>query len=134
MPRVRYPSVRWVACPGVYVNLVRRAGTFLCTKAAVAQFLQQGRQGVDGIRGRVVNISSQHGMLYNPGSLAYGVSKAAVVYMTRQIAAEYISQGIVVNAGVQFLSATITNKKLKLTIAFSSDDYCISAQSHRAGS
>ena len=89
---------------------------------------------MDGIRGRVVNISSQHGMLYNPGSLAYGVSKAAVVYMTRQIAAEYISQGIVVNAGVQFLSATITNKKLKLTIAVPSDDYCISAQSHRAGS
>ena len=77
---------------------INAKGNFLLTKAAISQFMLQSRQGPDGIRGRVVNISSQHGMVYCPGSLAYGVSKAAVVYMTRQIAAEYISEGIVVNA------------------------------------
>ena len=60
--------------------------------------MKQSPRGPDGVRGRVVNISSQHGMLACPGSLAYGVSKAAVAYMTRQIGVEYIQHGIVVNA------------------------------------
>uniref|UniRef100_A0A7S4R8A5 Ketoreductase domain-containing protein n=1 Tax=Alexandrium monilatum TaxID=311494 RepID=A0A7S4R8A5_9DINO len=73
-------------------------GVFLCTKAAVSQFLRQDRREPDGIRGRVVNVSSQHGMLYCPGNVAYGTSKAAVAYMTRQIGCEYIREGVVVNA------------------------------------
>lgn len=40
---------------------VNAKGVFLFSKAAVAQFLQQPRLGPDGIRGRIVNISSQHG-------------------------------------------------------------------------
>ena len=60
--------------------------------------MTQTPRGPDGIRGRVVNISSQHGMVACPGSLAYGVSKAAVAYMTRQVGVEYIGHGIVVNA------------------------------------
>jgi NAD(P)-dependent dehydrogenase (short-subunit alcohol dehydrogenase family) len=77
---------------------VNAKGNFLCTKAAVGQMMTQERRGADKIRGRVVNISSQHGMVHCPGSLAYGVSKAAVAYMTRQIGVEYIKDGIVVNA------------------------------------
>lgn len=72
-------------------------GVFLCTKAAVAQFMKQERSA-DGIRGRVVNISSQHGMLHCPGNVAYGTSKACVAYMTKQIGSEYIREGVVVNA------------------------------------
>ena len=37
-------------------------------------------------------------MLYCPGNVAYGTSKAAVAYMTKQIGSEYIQDGIVVNA------------------------------------
>lgn len=73
-------------------------GVFLCTKAAIEQFLKQDCSGSDGIRGRVVNISSQHGMVHCPGNVGYGTSKAAVAYFTRQVACDYISQGIVVNA------------------------------------
>jgi len=40
---------------------VNAKGVFLFSKAAVAQFLLQPRLGPDGIRGRIVNISSQHG-------------------------------------------------------------------------
>ena len=77
---------------------VNAKGVFLCSKAAVAQFLTQPRRGPDGIRGRIVNISSQHGMVWCPGNAAYGTSKAAVAYLTRQVGSEYISEGVVVNA------------------------------------
>ena len=50
------------------------------------------------MRGRIVNISSQHGMVASPEDIAYGTSKAGVVYMTRQIAVDYAQDGIVCNA------------------------------------
>ena len=50
------------------------------------------------MRGRIVNISSQHGMIRAPNDFAYGVGKATVVYMTRQIAGDYAEHGIVCNA------------------------------------
>jgi len=72
-------------------------GPFLCSRAAVAQFLRQEPRGPDGIRGRIVNVASQHGMVHCPGSVGYGTSKAAVVYMTRQIGCEYVERGVIVN-------------------------------------
>lgn len=78
------------------VMAVNLKGVFLGCKAAVAQMLTQEKRGE--VRGRIVNISSQHGMIASPNHLAYGVSKAGVVYMTRQIAADYAKDGIVCNA------------------------------------
>lgn len=75
---------------------VNLKGVFLGCRAAVRQMLTQERRGE--VRGRIVNISSQHGMIASPDHLAYGVSKAGVVYMTRQIAADYAGEGIVCNA------------------------------------
>jgi NAD(P)-dependent dehydrogenase (short-subunit alcohol dehydrogenase family) len=75
---------------------VNLKGVFLGCKAAAAQMLTQEPRAE--VRGRIVNISSQHGMISSPGHLAYGVSKAGVVYMTRQIAADYAKDGIVCNA------------------------------------
>ena len=43
------------------IMAVNAKGVFLFSKAAVQQFLQQPRLGPEGIRGRIVNISSQHG-------------------------------------------------------------------------
>lgn len=37
-------------------------------------------------------------MLYCPGNVAYGTSKAAVAYLTKQVGSEYIQDGVVVNA------------------------------------
>jgi NAD(P)-dependent dehydrogenase (short-subunit alcohol dehydrogenase family) len=37
-------------------------------------------------------------MIACPGDIAYGVSKAGTVYITRQIANDYAAQGIVCNA------------------------------------
>lgn len=44
------------------------------TDGTAPSFTQAGL-GPDGVRGRVVNISSQHGMVSCPGNLAYGASK-----------------------------------------------------------
>lgn len=75
---------------------VNGKGVFLGCRAAVRQMLQQDLVGE--VRGRIVNISSQHGMVRAPNSFAYGVGKATVVYMTRQIAGDYAEHGIVCNA------------------------------------
>ncbi|WP_420404868.1 SDR family NAD(P)-dependent oxidoreductase [Nisaea sp.] len=75
---------------------VNAKGVFFGCKRAVQQMLTQPAR--DGVRGRIVNISSQHGMIRSPNDLAYGTGKAAVVYMTRQIAGDYAAEGIVCNA------------------------------------
>ena len=77
------------------VMAVNLKGSFLCARAAVRQML--GQPVVDEARGRIVNITSQHGMIAAPEDFAYGVSKSGLVYMTRQIAADYGRQHIVCN-------------------------------------
>ncbi len=78
------------------VMAVNLKGVFFGCKAAVQQMLGQEIRGE--ARGRIVNISSQHGMIAAPQDIAYGVGKSGVVYMTRQIAADYGKQAIVCNA------------------------------------
>ena len=78
------------------VMAVNLKGVFFGCKRAVQQMIVQAPRAE--ARGRIVNISSQHGMIAAPRDFAYGVSKAGVVYMTRQIAADYAADGIVCNA------------------------------------
>jgi NAD(P)-dependent dehydrogenase (short-subunit alcohol dehydrogenase family) len=78
------------------VMAVNIKGVFFGCKRAVQQMLTQ--ELVGDARGRLINISSQHGMICSPNDIAYGVGKAGVVYMTRQIASDYAKQGIVCNA------------------------------------
>jgi NAD(P)-dependent dehydrogenase (short-subunit alcohol dehydrogenase family) len=75
---------------------VNLTGVFLCCRAAARQMLMQPLH--DEVRGRIVNLSSQHGMIAAPDDLAYGVGKAGVAYLTRQVAADYAADGIVCNA------------------------------------
>lgn len=75
---------------------INLTGVFFGCKRAVQQMLTQ--PVVDGVCGRIVNISSQHGMISSPGSFAYGVTKSGIVYMTRQIASDYAKQHIICNA------------------------------------
>ena len=79
------------------VMAVNLGGVFLMARAAVRAMLTQAPRA-DGTRGRLVNISSQHGMIAAPQDVSYGTSKAGVAYITRQIAADYAAQGIVCNA------------------------------------
>ena len=75
---------------------VNVGGVFLMCRAAVQRML--GQEIRNEARGRIVNLSSQHGMIAAPEDIAYGTSKSAVVYMTRQIAADYGPDSIICNA------------------------------------
>ena len=83
-----------------WVMDVNLKGVYLCCRRAVEQMLRQDPRGTEGneCRGRIINISSQHGMVSAPNDFAYGVGKSGVVYMTRQIAADYAKEGIICNA------------------------------------
>ena len=78
------------------VMAVNADGYFYCCKRAVAQMLQQPIRGE--ARGRIINISSQHGMVGAPNDIAYGTGKACAVYLTRQIATDYGREHILCNA------------------------------------
>lgn len=71
-------------------------GPFLVCKHAVRRMIQQEPR--NEIRGRIVNIGSQFGIIYSPEDFTYGVSKAGLIYMTRHVAAQYAPYGIVCNA------------------------------------
>lgn len=75
---------------------VNLRGVFLCCKRAIAEMVEQ--EPIGEVRGRVVNISSQHGMVGSPGHVAYSASKGGVVNLTRQLAVDYARRGILVNA------------------------------------
>ena len=79
-----------------HVMAVNAKGVFLGCREAIRRMVEQ--EPVGEVRGRIVNISSQHGMIRAPNDFAYGVGKAAAVYMTRQIAGDYAAHGIVCNA------------------------------------
>jgi glucose 1-dehydrogenase len=71
-------------------------GVFLCSKRSVQQMLTQDPVGE--VRGRIINMSSQHGMVGTPGHVAYCAAKGAVVNLTRQLAVDFARRGIMVNA------------------------------------
>jgi glucose 1-dehydrogenase len=78
------------------IMAVNLRGVFLGCKRAVAAMLEQ--EPVGEVRGRVINISSQHGMIGPPGHVAYAASKGGVVNLTRQVAVDYGPRGVLVNA------------------------------------
>jgi len=75
---------------------VNLRGPFVLCRGAVRQMLTQPMR--NDARGRIINITSQHGMVGAPGHAAYAVSKGALVQLTRQVAVEYGREGIICNA------------------------------------
>ena len=78
------------------VMAVNVDGVYNVLSGGLAQMLAQ--EPVEEVRGRIVIIGSQHGMVASPGGFSYGVSKAAVLQMMRQIAVEHAREGIICNA------------------------------------
>lgn len=99
------------------VMAVNVTGTFLCSKASMATMRQQ-KSGV------IVNFGSVAGLVGIPGMAAYCAAKAAVIGLTKQMAADYTAQGIRVNcvcpgtvAGTQMgqqLLASDTSEETKM--------------------
>ena len=75
---------------------VNLTGVFFGCKRAVQQMLDQ--EIVGEVRGRIVNLSSQLGIVAAPENCSYGVSKAGVDYLTRSVARDYAPRNIVCNA------------------------------------
>lgn len=98
---------------------VNAKGVFLGCKRAIQQMLTQPVVG--DARGRIVNISSQHGMVASPGKFVYGVGKATVVYMTRQIAVDYAEDHIICNAVApgRILTGKPMDEAAEATLAYS---------------
>ena len=78
------------------VMRVNLTGMFYGCKRAVQQMLQQEPR--DEVRGRIINLGSQQGIVTCPGETPYGVSKAGAIYITRQIAVDYAKHLIVCNS------------------------------------
>ena len=71
------------------IMAVNVTGTFLCSQAVLPLMKQHG--------GAIVNMASIAGLIGIPNMPAYCASKAAVIGLTRQMAADYTGQGIRVN-------------------------------------
>ena len=78
------------------IMAVNLRGVFLCCRRAIGAMVEQ--EPIGEARGRVIIISSQHGMIGPPGHLAYAVSKGGLVNMTHQLAVDYARRGVLVNA------------------------------------
>ena len=83
----------WELSPVVWrrvidVNLV---GPFLTCRAVVPQMIKQGY-------GRIVNIASVAGKEGNPNASHYSASKAGLIALTKSLAKELATKGVLVNA------------------------------------
>lgn len=67
-------------------------GSFFVAQAVAKRMVAAGREG------RIVNTASVAGMVVMPQMTAYGMTKAAVIHMTRCLAVEWARYGIAVNA------------------------------------
>jgi 3-oxoacyl-[acyl-carrier protein] reductase len=64
---------------------------FLCTRALIGPMLQRGD-------GRIINIASQLGQIGGVSAVHYSASKAGVIGLTKALAREVSSRGVLVNA------------------------------------
>jgi glucose 1-dehydrogenase len=90
-PLLQTEDADWDAIMGVNLR-----GPYALSQAAIRQMLTQPMRA--DARGRIINITSQHGMVGAPGHFAYAVGKGGLVQMTRQIAVEHGRDGIICNA------------------------------------
>jgi glucose 1-dehydrogenase len=79
-----------------HVMAVNMTGMFNGCKRAIQQMITQEPRAE--VRGRVINLGSQQGIVTSPRDTPYGVSKAGAIYITRQIAVDYAKDLIVCNS------------------------------------
>jgi NAD(P)-dependent dehydrogenase (short-subunit alcohol dehydrogenase family) len=74
-----------------HVTNVNLRGTYLCSKFAIPHFIANHK-------GVIINTSSAYGQVCAPKAAPYCATKAAINQLTRQMALDYGSDGIRVNA------------------------------------
>jgi 3-hydroxybutyrate dehydrogenase len=85
-PVHEFPEEKWDLLIGVMLT-----GTFLCTKYTLPHMMAQRW-------GRIVNISSIHGVVASPFKSAYISAKHGIIGFTRTVALEAAEHGITANA------------------------------------
>lgn len=70
---------------------------FVMSRSVMPLLLAQDPDA-EGVRGRIVNVSSQLGITAAPHAVTYGVAKAGIAQLTRQLAVDFAANGIIVNA------------------------------------
>lgn len=85
-PVHEFPEEKWNLLIGVMLT-----GTFLCTKYALPHMMARRW-------GRIINISSIHGLVASPFKGAYIAAKHGIVGLTRTVALEVAEHGITANA------------------------------------
>lgn len=81
-------------------------GTFFLAQRAARQMIRQNSGG------RIVLMSSVTGVTFHPDLTAYGMSKAAIIFLAKSLGVELAEHGITVNAVAP--GATLTERTIKL--------------------
>ena len=97
-PAIQVSLEEWQST--VDVNLT---GTFLCCQAALKEM-------IPAKYGRIVNVASIAGKEGNPNLAAYSATKGAVIALTKSLAKEAASAGVIINALAPAVIATPMNK------------------------
>jgi NAD(P)-dependent dehydrogenase (short-subunit alcohol dehydrogenase family) len=109
--RVRKPFGEFTADDFDTVIAVNTRAPFLASQAAAAHMRRVGR-------GRIIHIASQLGSVTDTNASLYGLSKAALIYLTRAMAVELAGSGIIVNAvspgttATDFILQTVSGDRL----------------------
>ncbi|MGH9254951.1 MAG: SDR family NAD(P)-dependent oxidoreductase [Vicinamibacterales bacterium] len=109
--RIRKPFGQFGADDFDRLMAVNLRAPVLAAQGAAAYMRVRGR-------GRIINVASQLGTVTDVGASLYGMSKAALLYLTRAMAVELAPFGIVVNAvspgttGTEFILATMHGDRL----------------------
>jgi len=88
----------------VAVNL---KSIYLVCKRVIPEMLRLGK-------GKIINIASMYGMFGSPHTAAYSASKAGVINLTRQLAVDYSSHNICINAiSPGLIETEMTRRKVR---------------------
>ena len=91
---------------------VNLTGAFLCTRAAVRQFLKNEPRPNSRARGKVVNVSSVHQDIMWAGFSSYCATKAGILLFSQSVAQEYAEKGIRINCVAPGAIKTPINKNV----------------------
>jgi NAD(P)-dependent dehydrogenase (short-subunit alcohol dehydrogenase family) len=113
--RIRRPFGEFSADDFDRLMAVNLRAPMLAAQAGAAHMRVRGS-------GRIINVASQLGTVTDAGASLYGMSKAALLYLTRSMAMELAGSGVVVNAvspgttATEFILSTMTGARLQSRI------------------